>query len=179
MDVNLEIRKLKTPEDLKKHHQLRHEVYVLQKGWETENGAGLEIDGWDQFSHHFGAFYDGKLVATLRLIDGRKTDLPIFRLVEEKWRQKNSLEISRVICRKQKKMSKMQVMLALYSATYEFAKNRGYEYVYAVIRKKHFRFLKVWLRMPFYKIHGKGPFTKKGEKFIPTIARISDFKIAS
>ncbi len=74
-----EIRELCTTRDREMAYRLRFETYCQKLQWidPTLHPHGMECDPYDPFSIHFGAFEEGNLVGTIRLIKRSHLPFPI------------------------------------------------------------------------------------------------------
>lgn len=147
--------------------RLRYDIYVREKGWEPPNGLGLEADSYDDFSHHFGVYVGRELVGSVRLIDGRKITLPIFSQVLFE-RERNCVEISRIVVRKGAGIPGMLISEWMYSyVLYFFLLNR-YAAAYAFMQEKHFRIMNSRWReeLDFEQIGSRTEY-KQGYLYVP------------
>src|SRR3989344_3476430 len=122
-------------EPLRKEFQrLRYYEFVIKhnRRWEPENEEKIERDLIDQYADYIvciaGEKYGRKKVmAGGRLITDEKTKLPISKAIGKT--QPHSLEISRIIS------EDPAVKCMLYALIYQYAVDRGYEYIYALARR--------------------------------------------
>ncbi|MFH0826589.1 MAG: PEP-CTERM/exosortase system-associated acyltransferase, partial [Candidatus Omnitrophota bacterium] len=71
MDEKFTFKKIVSPEELLESYKLRFQVYCKECNFikESDYPDGIETDGFDKYSLHFGAFdHEGVLVGAVRLI---------------------------------------------------------------------------------------------------------------
>lgn len=71
MDEKFTFKKIVSPEELLESYKLRFQVYCRERHFirESDYPDGVETDGFDKYSLHFGAFdREGALVGAVRLI---------------------------------------------------------------------------------------------------------------
>lgn len=159
--------------EVQEHYRLRYKIYVAEKRWEEDAGNNMEVDYWDSYSYYFGAFFRGSMIATIRGIDGRKTELPIFsRIYRDAKLGFNNIEASRVIRVRDipVRLPFMHIMNGLYRISFEFAQESGFEWILALIALESFR------RWQFYGFKSIGDsFFYKNGIYLPVGVRVSDF----
>jgi N-acyl amino acid synthase of PEP-CTERM/exosortase system len=80
MDEKFSFRKLSSPGYLQEAYRLRFQVYCRECNFikESDHPEGLETDGFDEYSAHFGAFdLQGRMVGGVRLILPASPRFPI------------------------------------------------------------------------------------------------------
>lgn len=161
--------------------KLRYDVYCVQKSWEPKNYLGLETDEFDGYAYHFGGFYKDELILYARLIDGNKTELPIKKFNSgAEIESKNSLEISRLILKKDSHLSfsKRQIVVGILYLMLMFVLERGWKRIYALVREPHLRALRIFYVgvCSFRKIND--PFLYSGVIYHPieiSVSKIDNF----
>jgi N-acyl amino acid synthase of PEP-CTERM/exosortase system len=82
----IRFKKITDTIELQEAFRLRYKVYCLERGFERPEDYpwGLEWDEFDEHAMHFGAFLDGELLGTVRLILNSRLGFPIERYCEIK-----------------------------------------------------------------------------------------------
>lgn len=75
------VRVVRSKAQLRETFRLRYDIYCAAPENERPSDfrpedfpEGIERDAWDDYSVHFAAFLDGKIIGTVRLIQGAKCD---------------------------------------------------------------------------------------------------------
>ena len=129
-----------------------YEHYVEKLGWEPKNEDGRERDEYSSHSHYLMLFCDGNVVAGCRLIDGRTGSLPVGEKVKV---LPNSGEISRYLKKKTAVLTDMRAGCIFYRVIYSAVKELGFSYIYADMREKLFKALKMFSIVSFEQIGEK------------------------
>ena len=122
-------------EPLRKEFQrLRYYEFVIKhnRRWEPENEEKIERDLIDQYADYIVCISGEncerrKIITGCRLITDDKIELPAAKAIGKI--QPHSLEISRIISKDP------AVKCMLYALIYQYAVDRGYEYIYALARR--------------------------------------------
>lgn len=145
----LTIRQATTRKQIKEIQSLRYRVYCAELGWidsEKYNNDGLEVDEYDEHSIHFGAYFKGKLVGTVRLILDRM-GLPTYNLENidrSKFRTDSNAEISRLIILRNKAYSSNKLLLSLIKNVYHYGKyNLNIENWFCILDVKLYKLVRL------------------------------------
>jgi N-acyl-L-homoserine lactone synthetase len=124
--VGLKFITCSTPEQIRAAQRLRYEVFCVEKGWidAAKCPGHVESDELDEGAVHFLALEDGVPVGTIRLLLGKKCDLPaaaylpVEELGVEPWQM---VETSRLATRRKKRSQDLRVFLGLTTLMWEWA----------------------------------------------------------
>jgi N-acyl-L-homoserine lactone synthetase len=147
----VQIRIVKSREELVECFRLRHEVFVKEFGVVAPKNpnSGLDVDKLDRQSIHLIVEEDGRMVGAMRLIPAGKR--PNFRGLYEIDFDLDSdrvLEVSRVAILRERR-GDAKLFCKLMHFIFLYAKTNGYKYFCGTFRPSLFRKLQEHLKIDF------------------------------
>ena len=118
---------------------LRYMVYAEENHWESLNNDHIERDHYDNFSDFLVVYHHDTMVAGCRLVLSDKDGhIPMSDVVGIRC---ESFEVSRMINRSRQITGKKISSMYIYQGVIMYAKKKGYNSFYALIKKEYVRIL--------------------------------------
>lgn len=136
----IDFRIVDNPKELKQAYRLRYKVYCEEYHFIEPHNCpkkGLEYDEYDEYSVHFLAESDKKVIGTARFVLDSSLEFPTeeyFELPSLNINRKQMGEISRVIVAKDFRSIDHKIMLGLIGCAYKYWKQHDIKYILASMR---------------------------------------------
>ena len=162
---SFEAKQLVDENELLHAYRLRHKIFAEELRWVDTTPGGLEVDGYDKSSVHFGVWYEDKLLSYLRLIVPGQTfmmEREFIGLVGKDHvirKAADTCEVSRLCVSPVARSGDIPtnfgnhgVAMHLYKAVYQWCNRNKIRFLYLVVEKKIARML----TMAGFPCHGIG-----------------------